>query len=127
MIVLRGIVRSGFGHFRDRMSKHPEAFTAVTGERLFPGTLNVYLRSPVHPLEHFRLVGATIGHAHEDFLFEIIRINTYWAYRIRPYNLATGAGGHGDHVVEVACARELPESMSLPDSEVELTFFRDKL
>ena len=125
MIKFSGTVKPGIGDFGPRMSEHQAAFTAVTGERLFPGTLNVHLEIPVPPREHFRLSGASIGHPHEDFLFEVIRIAAYWAYRIRPLNLSTGAGGHGDHVVEVASATYLPPEIALPESRVEITFFRN--
>ena len=127
MIVLSGTVRAGFRHFERRMTEHSDAFAAAAGERLYPGTVNVHVARPVPVREHFRLIGATIGHAHEDFIFEVIRIGPHWAYRIRPLDLVTGAGGHGDDVIEVACATKLPLEITAPNSVVELTFFRNSL
>ena len=109
------------------MSAHEAAFTAAVGERLQAGTVNVQLAVPVPVREHFRLVGATIGEPQQDLLFEVVRIGPHWGYRIRPLNLITGAGGHGDHVIEVACALRLPSKITAVGSVVELTFFRNFL
>ena len=55
-------------------------------------------------------------------LFEVCRINGSWAYRIRPFNLLTGAGGHGDEILEIACAQELPGIAE--GAEVTIQLFR---
>jgi hypothetical protein len=59
----------------------------------------------------------------EDFLFERCRINGIPAYRIRPLNLINGGGGHGDHMLEIACSVEIPD---VPHGTVvEIELFRD--
>ena len=119
----RGTIQSGVKHFTTRMSKYPEAFEKATGEKLFPGTLNVKVAEQVHIREHFRIIGAEIGEPDQDLLFEVCRINGNWAYRIRPYNLKTGGGGHGDNVLEIACSKQI-RSIELQDGDsVEIEFF----
>ncbi len=125
MIVLKGKVVSGFGHFKPRMDSFPEVFRGATGETLFPGTLNVDVNRPIKIKQHFKISGAEIKEPEQDLLFEICRINGIWAYRIRPYNLENGTGGHGDHILEIACAQRIPDAVC--GSEVEITLFRESL
>lgn len=124
MYHLRGIVVSGLRHFRRRMLMHPEAFRSVTGENLFPGTINVKVDRTIPIKEDFRLRGTAINEPDQDFIFEICRIKTIWAYRIRPLNLKTGRGGHGDNILEITCSLEIPDV--LEGDEVEVSFFRNK-
>jgi len=111
MIILKGPVSPearGMKHFSRRMTEYPKVFEKATGERLYPGTLNVNVgrRNPVR--EHFRIRGTEINEPEQDLLFEVCRINQIWAYRIRPFHLATGEGGHGDHIIEIACSQKIP-------------------
>lgn len=125
MIILKGhVCREGEGaglkHFSRRMNEYPEVFERATGEKLFPGTLNVNVGVPIKIKEHFRIHGKELNEP-EDFLFEVCRINGLWAYRIRPYD-ALGDGGHGDHILEIACHDEIPNVP--PGAQVEIALFR---
>ena len=124
MIILKGSVcpeAEGLKHFSKRMSEYPEVFERATGERLYFGTLNVNVHKAIPVREHFRIRGAEVNEPEQDLLFEICRINRIWAYRIRPFQLATGEGGHGDHIIEVACSQKIP---NVPEgSEVEIALF----
>jgi CTP-dependent riboflavin kinase len=123
MLILRGTIFNGVGHFRPRIENYPDVFEAATGEKLFPGTLNLRVARAVPPVEHFRVLGAHIGEPMQDLLFEVCRINGIWAYRIRPFDLRTGAGGHGDDVLEIACSRELRPLLGA-DGVAEVSLFR---
>jgi CTP-dependent riboflavin kinase len=126
MIILKGLVcpeGQGLRHFSKRMTEYPEAFEKATGEHLFPGTVNVNVGEPIRVREHFRIRGTEINEPEQDLLFEVCRINRIWAYRIRPFQLATGEGGHGDHILEITCSQRIPNVG--PGSEVEIAFLRD--
>lgn len=125
MLILKGYVCrggecAGLKHFSSRMNQYPEVFERATGEKLFPGTLNVNVGEPIAIKEHFRIHGTELNEP-EDFLFEVCRINGIWAYRIRPLD-PLGNGGHGDHILEISCHREIPNVP--PGAEVEIAFFR---
>jgi CTP-dependent riboflavin kinase len=124
MIILRGLVcpdTQGLKHFSKRMREYPEVFERATGERLYHGTLNVTVGQPVPVREHFRIRGMEINEPEQDLLFEVCRINRIWAYRIRPFQLATGEGGHGDHIIEIACSEKIP---NVPEGiAVEIALF----
>jgi riboflavin kinase, archaea type len=124
VVKLTGVIQSGVKHSTSRMTKHPAVFEAATGQKLYPGTLNVKLAERVTVREHFRIVGAMINEPEQDLLFEICRVNGKWAYRIRPYNLKNGSGGHGDDVIEIACAEHLKASGLKDGDKVEIEFFR---
>jgi CTP-dependent riboflavin kinase len=102
------------------MNQYPDVFAKATGEKLFPGTLNVNVGQPIPIQEHFRIRGKDLNEP-EDFLFEVCRINGLWAYRIRPLD-DMGKGGHGDHILEITCHREIPNVP--PGTLVEIAFFR---
>jgi CTP-dependent riboflavin kinase len=124
MVILKGLVcpeAQGLKHFSRRMSEYPEVFERATGERLYPGTLNVNVGKPIPVREHFRIRGTEIDEPEQDLLFEVCRINQIWAYRIRPFHLATGEGGHGDHIIEIACSKKIPNVSS--GTEVEIALF----
>ena len=123
MLILRGTIFNGVGHFRPRIANYPDVFKTATGEKLFPGTLNLRVGRIVLPVEHFRVLGAHIGEPMQDLLFEVCRINGIWAYRIRPFDLRTGAGGHGDDVLEIACSRELRPLLDA-NGMAEVSLFR---
>jgi CTP-dependent riboflavin kinase len=56
MITITGRVwRKGAGDFKKRMIGFPEEFLRATGEKLFPGTLNVEIDKPLRVKEHFRM------------------------------------------------------------------------
>jgi hypothetical protein len=125
MLVIKGQVVQGCNHFQQRMTNFRTVFRDSVGEELFPGTLNVKVDSEMPINEHFRIRGATIGEPNQDLLFEICRANGLWAYRIRPYNLQDGTGGHGDDTLEIACRQEIRNAN--PGSFVEVAFFRNDI
>jgi len=63
-----GKVVHGIGAWRPRIERYPEVFLAGTGQRLFPGTLNVLLESPLPIREEFRIRGVEIGEPDQDML-----------------------------------------------------------
>lgn len=128
MTVLKGKVLQGYKHFRGRLERtnFREAFRKSTGEDLFKGTLNILVDRCIPIKEHFRIRGKEIGEPEQDLLFEVCRINDIWAYRIRPYNLCTGAGGHGDNILEIGCSQQIPHDPS-GNEEVEVVFLRDDI
>ena len=75
---MRAVIESGAGHFAPRMTKYPEAFRRITGESLFPGTVNLRVSEPIPPREHFRLRGIEIDEPGQDLLFEVVRVNGFW-------------------------------------------------
>jgi CTP-dependent riboflavin kinase len=122
MITISGRVwRKGSGDFTKRMTRFPEEFRHATGENLFIGTLNVEIEKPLPVEEHFRM--PDLLDTEQDLLFEICRVGEIWAYRIRPYNRKTGAGGHGDHIIEITSAREIPNARE--GAPIEISFFRN--
>lgn len=114
----------GHRHFKRRMTDFPEVFRRATGEYLFPGTLNVTVEHEIPVQEHFRIKGVEIDEPDQDLLFEVCRIDGLWAYRIRPLNLLHRGGGHGDDVIEIACAVELRSRPEFDPENIELDFFR---
>jgi CTP-dependent riboflavin kinase len=120
MLLLKGQPVDGLGHFWKRMTDYSEVFAAATGQRLFPGTLNICVDAPVPPVEHFRIRGTEIGEPEQDLLFEVCRVNDIWAYRIRPWHLLTHSGGHGDHILEIAASVELRPGLTGKDVTVGL-------
>lgn len=118
-----GIVQRGVGDFRRRMEKYPQVFERAAGETLFPGTINVKIDRNISIREDSRLCGNDIDEPDQDLLFERCLINGTPAHRIRPFQLATGEGGHGDDVLEITAHQEIPNVSA--GSVVEITFFRD--
>lgn len=104
------------------MTNYAAVFERAVGEKLYPGTINVKVATAVPIREEFRISGMDIGEPEQDLLFEKCLINGIQAYRIRPYNLKSGGGGHGDDVLEIACSIEVP--CVAPGSSVEVTLFR---
>ncbi len=123
-MILKGRVVQGCEHFRERMTRYREVFKQATGQEVFPGTLNVSIDREVKIKEEFRIQGAMIGEPKQDLLFERCRINGIDAYRIRPWNVETGVGGHGDDTLEIACSQKIPEVAV--GTEVEVELFRDE-
>jgi CTP-dependent riboflavin kinase len=113
-----GRVVPGMGAWRPRMERFPEVFLAHTGQRLFPGTLNVLLEAPLPIRAEFRIPGSAIGEPEQDMLFERCMIEGIDAFRLRPFQLADGSGGHGDHILEIVCSQELRRLLRDPDSVV---------
>ena len=125
MTIISGRVQKGIGDFRKRMTGYPDVFRRATGESLLPGTVNVKVDRKIRVKEEFRIVGKHINEPEQDLLFERCSVNGIPAYRIRPYNLRTGEGGHGDDVIEIASAQEIPNVDE--GAVVEITFWRDDL
>lgn len=117
-----GRIASGVGHFRVRMTAFPGEFMRAVGHDLFPGTLNVDIGRPLKCVEHFRIRGVEIGEPGQDLLFERCTIAGKRAYRIRPYQLVGGGGGHGDHILEIASAYELRPLLAGHENAVEIDF-----
>jgi len=107
VIEVHGTVEGGIGAWRPRMEGFPEVFRQLTGELLFPGTLNVRIEQPLAIRAEFRIAGAEIGEPEQDMLFERCRVNGIEAFRLRPFQPATGLGGHGDHILEIVSTRQL--------------------
>jgi hypothetical protein len=127
MVILKGHVVQGCGHFQQRLTRWDfcAAYRKATGEDLCKGTLNVEVNRCVPVKEHFRIRGTEISEPEQDLLFEMCRINGIWAYRIRPYDLCNGSGGHGDRTLEIACSREIPNATNGKGVQIEL--FRDDI
>lgn len=123
MTELKGNVRSGKGHFTIRMTLNANVFETATGEKLYPGTINVEVDQPILIREDFRIKGIDVGEPNQDFLFEKCKINGINAYRIRPYDLATREGGHGDHILEILSSEFIPECEE--GNQVTVALFRD--
>ena len=102
-----GRVIHGTGAWRPRIERFPQVFIAHFGYPLFPGTLNVLLDAPLPVRAEFRIPGSEIGEPEQDMLFERCLIDGFEAFRLRPFQPATGAGGHGDHILEIVSAQEL--------------------
>ena len=124
ILTIKGKAQDGVKHFSQRIDKHPNVFEKATGEKLFAGTLNVAVAYAVPIQEHFRIKGSDIEEPEQDLLFEICRINGIWAYRIRPHHLLHGGGGHGDNILEIACAVKLRDQENFNIDQVEISFFR---
>lgn len=67
--------------------------------------------------------GIDIGEPDQDLLFERCHIDGIPGYRIRPFNLKHGGGGHGDDIIELSSSQQIP----LTGAVVEIMFFRDSL
>ena len=102
-----GRVIHGTGAWRPRIERFPQVFIAHFGYPLFPGTLNVLLDAPLPVRAEFRIPGSEIGEPEQDMLFERCLIDGLEAFRLRPFQPATGAGGHGDHILEIVSPQEL--------------------
>ena len=118
VITVTGTIEHGIGAWRPRMTRFPEVFRRATGEELFPGTLNVRIDAPLPIEAEIRISGAEIEEPEQDVLLERCRINGIRAYRLRPFQPATGAGGHGDHILEIVCTQELRPLLSGSDTVV---------
>ena len=125
MITIKGRLQQGVGDFRKRMTKFPDVFRSATGETLFPGTLNVKVERKIPAKEDFRIRGIDIDDPNQDLLFERCLINGIPGYRIRPFNLKHGGGGHGDDVIELSSSQQIPYTRD--GAVVEITFFRESL
>lgn len=106
---IKGIVTSGYSHMKIRFDKYPNIFKEATGVCLQPGTINVTIDYPIKVKEDFRIKGLLIDEPHQDLLFEKCLINGYPAFRIRPYDIETGEGGHGDDTLEISSETFIPD------------------
>lgn len=122
VLKVQGTVEKGRRHFTKRMKKHQAVFEDAVGEPLVRGTLNVRIPQSIQVREHFKIAGQDINEPEQDLLFEVCRVNGVWAYRIRPFQPATGKGGHGDDVIEITSNQVIPNAKH--GSLVEIEFFR---
>jgi ribosomal protein S18 acetylase RimI-like enzyme len=113
-----GRVIAGTGAWKPRIERFPEVFTAHFGFPLFPGTLNVLIEVPLPVRAESRIPGSEIGEPEQDMLFERCLVNGFEAFRLRPFQPATGAGGHGDHILEIVSAHELRPLLGEPGSVI---------
>jgi hypothetical protein len=124
MVILRGQVVQGWKHFSSLRLGRDEfraAYRKATGGDLWKGTLNVQINQCIPVKEHFRIRGKDISEPEQDLLFEICRVNGIWGFRIRPYILCTGAGGHGDNIFEIGFSQDIVAT------EVQIELFRDDI
>lgn len=124
-INLKGKIVAGFGDFGRRMVSFPDVFRRAMGYTPYPGTLNVDVGLPIRIKEEFRIQGVDINEPTQDLLFERCVINGIPGFRIRPFDVATGWGGHGDSVLEIACARWVPNATI--GRVVQVTLFRNDI
>ena len=120
---VRGQVVNGSNHFERRMKNYRHIFTKAAGRELFPGTINVKIDHSIKVREDFRIKGSEIDEPEQDLIFERCNINGIEAFRIRPLNLKTGSGGHGDDTLEIACSQQVP--CIEVGTEVEIELFRE--
>ena len=120
---VKGHVVKGVKHFTHRMTKYRDIFTKASGQELRPGTINVEIDHRIEVREDFRIEGWKIDEPDQDLIFERCKISGIDAFRIRPLNLKTGLGGHGDHILEVASSQEVPNVEE--GAKVEIEFFRE--
>jgi CTP-dependent riboflavin kinase len=102
-----GRVIEGMGAWRPRIERFPEVFRRGLGQPLFPGTLNVQIDRPLAIHHDIRIPGSLIGEPEQDMLFERCLIEGIEAFRLRPFQSASGAGGWGDHILEIVSAKQL--------------------
>jgi len=115
-----GRVVSGHGAWKPRIEAFPEVFREAIGVDLFPGTLNVELAMSLPIQEEFCIPGELIGEPDQDMLFESCLIDGIAGWRLRPFQPATGLGGHGDHILEIVSATLLrPRIVNLDQVVVE--------
>ncbi|MBK5187639.1 MAG: hypothetical protein JJD97_05300 [Gemmatimonadaceae bacterium] len=107
------------------MTRYREVFERAVGAPLYPGTLNIDIGFPLQCCEDFRIRGTEIDEPEQDLLFERCLVMGRQAYRIRPYRLVGGGGGHGDHMLEIASVDELRPLLAGCENAVEIEFFRD--
>ena len=122
-MVLPGVVVNGCGHFRGRINCYPAVFEQAVGYALYPGTINVRVDRCLPIVEQFRIAGTLIAEPDQDLLFERCRINGVDAVRIRPYQINSGEGGHGDNILEISSGC-MVEGVEL-GAEVEVELFRE--
>lgn len=123
MRAYRGVIQDGVGDMGMRFRNFPEIFNAAAGEQLAAGTLNVRVDESVPFRETFRVKGADIREPNQDLIFEECRVNGVRAYRVRPLNLKTGRGGHGDHILELASGFHFKSEGGLKNGDsVEIVF-----
>jgi hypothetical protein len=110
------------GHFKPLMERFSQVFEEATGEKLFPGTLNVKVETPITIKEDFRILASKLGGGEQDLLVERCRIDGIPAFRLRRFNPSTGEGGHGDNTLEISSSTWIPNSTA--GSTVIIEFFR---
>ena len=118
-MILRGIVRSGKSDFNIWLRKLEPYYTAKTGMKLFPGTLNIHLIEQIYPTpeDPLRLEAHEYGGRVSVSIIPC-RIFGRKAFILRP---DTDRGKHGDPpeaILEIATDVKLREEYSLSDGDV---------
>lgn len=124
---LYGKIHEGNCDFTRRMDAHPSQFHAITGKKLYPGTLNVDLGKG-HEIQiqpDFVLQGSAINEPEQDLLFEVCLVNGRRAYWVRPYNHEERRGGHDDRIIEIISTEHLRSSCGFDENRIEITLFRE--
>ena len=118
MGVLKGVVVSGMGNFSFWIEKLEEFYTAKTGMRLFPGTLNVRLEEEYSlPAEVIRLEGEEYGGAVSVNIVPC-RIFDRAAFLLRTDANERGQGHHPKTIIEIATDVKLRDAYGLRDGDV---------
>ena len=114
---LTGTVRSGMNSFSYWMERLEPYYTAKTGVRLYPGTLNVELEKP------FVLPHVPIRLEQEEYGGEVsvnilpCRFCGHPAFILRTDNSAAGLGGHPLTILEIAADIRLRDHFGLKDGD----------
>lgn len=118
---LVGKVRSGMNSLSYWMDKLEYHYTAKTGMKLYPGSLNIELPEPFRLPEHvIRLEGREYGGTVSLSILPC-RIFDRKAFIIRTDKNASGAGDHPLTIIEVATDVKLRDAYHLKDGdEVEV-------
>jgi riboflavin kinase, archaea type len=117
MMILTGIVQSGENNFSYWLSKLEPYYTAKTGMRLFPGTLNIHLN------EVYELPSETLCLRKEEHGGEVsvkimpCRIFGRKAFILRPYR-DNVEDSYDKRVLEIATDIKLRDAYHLEDGDV---------
>lgn len=116
---LRGIVRSGKNDFNLWLSKLEPYYTARTGMRLFPGTLNIHLidQTFATPERRLRLEAAEYG-GRVSVSIVPCRIFGRKAFILRPDTDRGKLGDAPEAILEVATDVKLRDVYGLSDGDV---------
>ena len=116
-MILTGIVRSGENNFSYWLSKLESYYTAKTGMKLFPGTLNVHLN------QVYELPSETLCLRKEEYGGEVsvkimpCRIFGRRAFILRPYR-DNVEGNYDKRVLEIATDIRLRDAFHLEEGDV---------
>jgi len=116
---LTGKVRSGVGNFSYWMARLEPFYTARTGVKLFPGTLNIELDQPFDLPEKavIRLEKEEYGGMVSVSILPC-RFFDRHAFILRTDNNAANQGPHPTTIIEVACEVKLRDTFNLHDGDI---------